>query len=51
MHWRREGDAVVYSLEVPEAVSATLYAPAWYAFADGSDHQSARTGEYRFARR
>ncbi len=52
LKWRRQGDEVLYTVALPGRVSATLYAPAGYAFADCREaSRPACSTEYRFVRR
>ena len=48
--WRREGEGIVLTLNVPEGVHGKIKLPSGWHFADGSTEMAAATGEYRLAR-
>lgn len=48
--WKRDGDAILLSLQIPEGMQATAVLPAGFAFADGASTQAVCSGEYKICR-
>ena len=44
--WRREGETIVLSLALPDALNTEVILPEGYAFADGTSRCAAKMGDY-----
>ena len=48
--WRREGDAILLDLQIPEGVTATAELPRGYRFECGESVAAVKSGSYRIAK-
>ena len=49
--WKREGDEIILTVEIPEGMSGTISLREGYAFADGEGEKPAVSGSYRVIRK